>query len=138
MSRPPDSMRPAELHPCVLHTGTRHRYRQLSRILLHLRNDLHGQQPQLALPTNSMLEHLVSNCPAYLLDNEDWQQCIIGVMEYLLAQLSPSVDDTADTAGLTFLRYDNLQPLFPNEELFDPQDACRFAQALLNQQRDFI
>lgn len=138
MSRLPDSIRPADLTPVVHDAGTRHKYRQLSRILLHLRNDLHLQQPQLAMPTSNMLEQLVYNCPANLLNSDDWQQSIIRVLEYLLEQLHPRHDLTPGAAWQGFLRYDNRQPLFPNDELFDPHDAYLFAQTLLLQQRQYF
>lgn len=123
-------VRAAVLEPAVSTYSANHKYKQLARILLHLRNDLHLDQPQLAMPTSAMIEHLVFNCPLSLLEGDDWQQIIIHTLDYLIRQLGPS----GSTDDL-FLRSDCDQPLFPNEELFDSQDAYLFARTLLRQQQ---
>ncbi|GAB3094871.1 hypothetical protein GCM10027217_08350 [Pseudomaricurvus hydrocarbonicus] len=127
-------MRSAVLEPAINTYSANHKYKQLARIVGHLRNDLHLQQPRLAMPTTAMIEHLLFNCPLSLLNGDDWQKIITDVLQYLISQLDP-LKYTDDL----FLRYDCDQPLFPNEELFDQQDAYLFAQTLLQQQQiDFV
>ncbi len=108
-----------------------HKYKQLVRILRHLRDDLHKIQPQLAMPTVAMLEHMVFNCPLPMLQGDNWQQIIDRSLHYLIDHLDPVTGDDE-----VFLRSDVDEPLFPNEELFDAQDAYLFARALLEQQQD--
>ncbi len=110
-----------------------HRYKQLARIFRHLRDELHDSQPRLAKPTSVMIEHLVFNCPLALLQGDDWQFIIEDVLHYLLKHLHPNYfqDDI-------FIRADSNSALFPNEELFDPQDAFVFAKALLDQQQQTL
>ncbi|WP_439135571.1 hypothetical protein [Pseudomaricurvus sp.] len=130
LPNPEGNVRAAVLEPAVNTYSANNKYKQLARILLHLRNDLHLEQPHLAMPTSAMIEHLVFNCPLSLLEGDDWQEIIIQSLEYLIDQLSPySFSDEL------FLRCDCNQPLFPNEELFDPQDAFLFARTLLRQQQ---
>lgn len=127
---PAGNVRAAVLEPAVSTYSANHKYKQLSRILLHLRNDLHLEQPHLAMPTSAMIEHLVFNCPLSLLEGDDWQQIIIHTLDYLIDQLGPG-----GNADDLFLRSDCNQLLFPNEELFDSQDAYLFARTLLRQQQ---
>ncbi|NIB41970.1 hypothetical protein HBA55_20355 [Pseudomaricurvus alkylphenolicus] len=107
------------------------RYRQVARIIKHLRDEIHAIQPRLAKPTTAMIDHLVFNCPLHLLQQDDWQKVIIDVLEYMIEHLDP-LNYQEDL----FTRCDRPQPLFPNEELFDQQDSLIFAQALLLHQRE--
>ncbi|MAZ87067.1 MAG: hypothetical protein CL693_05445 [Cellvibrionaceae bacterium] len=117
----------------VVTYSANHRYKQLARIFRHLRDELHEHQPRLAKPTSAMIEHLVFNCPLSLLQGEDWQRIIEDVLHYLLKHLHPSYYQED-----IFIRTDSNSALFPNEELFDPQDAFVFAKALLNQQQQTL
>lgn len=128
MSGMPTPLHTAVLEPGVITYSANHSYKQLARIFRHLRDELHEQNPRLAKPTSSMIEHLVFNCPLALLQNEDWQQVIEDVLRYLMKQLHP-----AYYRDELFIRVDSNQALFPNEELFDPQDAYLFSKALLEQ-----
>lgn len=128
MSGMPTPLHTEVLEPGVITYSANHRYKQLTRIFRHLRDELHELEPRLAKPTSSMIEHLVFNCPLSLLQSENWQQVIEDALHYLLKQLHPAYFQED-----LFIRIDSDQALFPNEELFDPQDAYLFAKALLEQ-----
>ncbi len=123
---------PGPTAPQVTTYSVHHRYRQLTRILRHLRDQLHRQQPHLAMPTSRMIDQLVSNCPLGALQGDDWSQAVADALQFLQRQLHPLHFDPA-----LFYCADCDAPLFPNEELFDPYDAWLFVNALLESQIPF-
>ena len=117
--------------PQVSTYSAHHRYRQLTRILRHLRDELQQQHTPLALPTSNMIDQLVANCPLGALRCDNWSVAVTQSLQFLEQQLDPLNFDP----GL-FYRADRDAPLFPNEELFDPYDAWLFVRALLELQVD--
>lgn len=105
----------------------REKYKQVARILKYLRDELNEADPILAKPTNSMIDHLVFNCPAPLFDKGDWQTIIHHVLEFLL-----KASDNISQRTRHFTRQDGVSPLFPNNDLFDEHDVFCFCRALLD------
>ncbi len=106
----------------------REKYKQTARILKHLRNELNLTTPNLAKPTDAMIEHLVFNCPAPLFDSDDWPAVINAALLFL-----KSACDNTSPGTQHFTRQDGHTPLFPNNELYDEQDVYCFCDHLLRQ-----
>ncbi|TQV84769.1 hypothetical protein FKG94_04410 [Exilibacterium tricleocarpae] len=101
------------------------KYRQVARIITHLRNELHQQHPQLAMPTSWMIECLVFNCPASDFNGDNWQDIVNAVLDRIS-------DDMARDYGREchYHQTDGTTPLFPNHDLYDETDAYHFCQRL--------
>ncbi len=104
----------------------REKYKQVARILKHLRDELHDHEPRLAQPTNSMISHLVFNCPPPIFDQGDWQEIITNALQFL-----QKASDNTSLYTQHFTHQDTDTPLFPNNELFDEHDVYLFCSALL-------
>lgn len=115
------------------HSGTgREKYKQVARILKHLRNSLDADtdliKVKVTQPTDAMIENLVFNCPAPLFDSDDWPTIINTVLLFL-----KNACDNTTPATRHFTRQDGHTPLFPNGDLYDELDVYRFCEVLLNQ-----
>lgn len=74
-----------------------------------------------------MIEHLLANCPSPLFKTERSDQALYRCLCHLEYAMSPSNSDEN-----VFTRAQSEQALFPNEELFDEQDAFMFAKSALH------
>ncbi len=102
------------------------KYRQVARIILHLRDELHQQMPQMAMPTSWMINCLVFNCPASDFEGDNWQDIVNAVLDRI------SDDMARDYGGeCQYCQTDGTTPLFPNQDLYDETDAYHFCQRLL-------
>lgn len=102
----------------------RSRHKQVARIICHLRDELHQVDPKLNMPTRWMIENLVSNaCDER---SGDWEAIIITTLKTIRSLINAHL-----RGSYAFTLRDNVNPLFPNDELFDEWDAFRFCQALI-------
>lgn len=101
------------------------KYRQVSRLLKHLREELAARHPRLNLPTSWMIDNLVLNCPPVLFSGDNWHIILQKVLSYLSLQT-----DATHFATCRLCQSDG-SPLFPNDELFDEQDTYCFCSYLL-------
>ena len=101
------------------------RYQQLSEIIRNLRDELHLINPKPAQLNNAMIDHLVFNCPLYLIQGNDWSLIVLDVIDYFIEHLDPLL-----FIPQFFIRMDRQAPLFPNNEGFDEFDTYSFFQQL--------
>ncbi len=102
--------------------------RNIIRTLRNLRDDLKRIYPRDIMPSTWMIKCLVVNCEPCQshqapLPGESWDNCVINVMQRLLAKT-----ENAFEIRNSFFELDGVTPLFPNHELFGPQHANRFAK----------
>lgn len=108
-------------------TRQRSQYKQVARILCHLRNELREQTPQLDMPSNWMISCLVYNVWNGIETRPgDWQGRVVDVLQAIRTQTNVGLERPCH-----FVQPDGLTPLFPNADAFDEWDAYRFSQALL-------
>ncbi len=129
--------------------------KQITRILVHLRDQIRRQYPQLSMPTQWMIRQLVDNASierdgiVNLVKGKDksqkndvvsvnesdhnWREDIIELLTIIHRACDVGLDRTC-----TFVHTERMIPLFPNHELFDEWDTYRFSQALLHYlEKDF-
>ena len=131
---------------------TPNRNKQLARIIVHLRDQMREVYPNLAMPTQWMIQQLVDNASIERdgivkltkgqgkrkssIDNTtSINTAEVGAWQADLMELLSIIHQACDV-GLdkvcTFIHTERMIPLFPNHELFDEWDAFRFSQALLH------
>lgn len=105
----------------------RSRHRQLARIICHLRDELHHNEPKLSMPTRWMVESLVFNAwDDQILRSSDWESMVLATLKTVRSLINSHL-----RGNYVFTQRDNANPLFPNDELFDEWDAFRFCQSLI-------
>lgn len=108
-------------------SSQRSRHRQLARIICYLRDELHQSEPKLNMPTRWMVESLVFNAWGHqTLRNSDWETVVIATLKTIRSLLNAHL-----RGNYVFTQRDKVNPLFPNDELFDEWDAFRFCQSLI-------
>jgi|GEM_PF-1118949 len=106
-------------------------YKQVARIIKHLRSELASHHPELALPTGWMIDNLIYNCPPDTYHNPpndetcDWYALVTNALTYVKQH-------TGTNSPVQFVQTDGNTLLFPNHELYDELDAHRFCAALLD------
>ncbi|GAB1261292.1 hypothetical protein [Aurantivibrio plasticivorans] len=102
--------------------------KQVSRIICHIRDEIHRDYPQVIMPTRKMVEALVHNAcqPESFCDN-NWHDLVIDTLDRINRATHLDFDERSQ-----YTLSDGKTPLFPNSELFDEVDAHRFSQALLH------
>lgn len=103
------------------------RYKQVARIIKHLCKDLAKQRPDVAMPTGWMVDNLLFNCPSDVFHQPHWQSMVIELLNHLVHMTSCQQADS-----IHWQRHDSDNPLFPNHDFYDEQDAHRFCCALLD------
>ncbi|GAB1264536.1 hypothetical protein [Aurantivibrio infirmus] len=103
------------------------RLKQLASIICHLRDEMHRENPKIAVPTRWMIHALLYNvideCDA---NDDDWHKQVVEVLQRIKKSCQDSFKNPSN-----FLQVDGEKPLFPNHELFDEWDSYRFCQAIL-------
>jgi|GEM_PF-5594196 len=110
-------------------------HKQLAKILRHLRDELHKQQPQQALPSSWMIRCLV-NC-YYRSQQNHPQETVTShnnhrTLADFLIQTEALTYRATDIAEY-FVELDGKTSLFPNTELFGPQHVREFTRTALQQ-----
>jgi len=118
------------------------KYKQVARIICHIRDDIHAKYPQVIMPTRRMIECLVFNAFDQKIkhastntnisndkNNEDWHSLVIETLKNLRDLTDAGLFET--TNHCSFTKTDGTTPLFPSFELFDEWDAHKFSQTLL-------
>lgn len=106
-------------------------YKQVARIIKHLRRELASHNPELAMPTGWMIDNLIYNCPPETYHDSpnhetcDWYTLVMNALAFVKQH-------TEVSSPVQFIRTDGNTPLFPNHELYDELDAHRFSSALLD------
>ncbi len=114
------------------------RNKQITRILVHLRDQLRKSNPNLPMPSHWMIAALVDNAASekpvsesHEEDKEkhlvDWQAEVTAVLKVIHNACDVGLDKSCP-----FVQNDGRRPLFPNHELFDEWDAYRFSQTVLH------
>ncbi len=111
--------------------------RRMTRIVRHLRDDLSRMHPQENMPTTWMIRCLLASLTfnesasvdinQYTLTDEQWDKTLVRFMQKL-ADYSTSPKHIRSA----FYELDGFTPLFPNQELFSPKHAHRFAELSLS------
>jgi len=101
-------------------------YKQVARIICHIRDTIHTQYPQLIMPSRQMIEYLAFNSCDPSKFSENWHQLLVDTLTNLRDLTDVGLEDSC-----AFTHPDGTTPLFPNFELFDEWDAHRFSQAML-------
>ncbi len=110
------------------------KYKQVARIICHIRDDIHAKYPQVIMPTRRMIECLVFNAfndnnTGLSKDNEDWHSLVIETLKNLRNLTDAGLFEVKNHCNFT--ETDGTTPLFPSFELFDEWDAHKFSQTLL-------
>ncbi|MGH1471351.1 MAG: hypothetical protein ACRBCS_09170 [Cellvibrionaceae bacterium] len=110
------------------------KYKQIARIICHIRDEIYTQYPHIIMPTRHMIECLVYN--AFLDTNENtsvknWHYLVIETLKNLRDQTDTRLSDGATEGYCDFTETDGVTRLFPSLELFDEWDAHKFSQTLL-------
>ncbi|MGI1678716.1 MAG: hypothetical protein K6L75_08300 [Cellvibrionaceae bacterium] len=116
----------------AIHTN---KYKQISRIICHIRDEIYTQYPQIIMPTRRMIECLVFN--AFRNHNnknvtaEDWHHLVIETLKNLRDLTDSDLTERGTEGYCDFTETDGVTRLFPSFELFDEWDAHKFSQTLL-------
>jgi len=111
--------------------------RQITKIIRHLRDDLARIHPNETMPTTWMIKCLVASMPKPEFNTLDINQFAVGDEQLdknltgILQKLYERTESAEDIRN-GFFELDSTTPLFPNQELFGPQHAHRFAQLALD------
>lgn len=113
-----------------------HKYKQVARIICHIRDEIYSEYPQIIMPTRRMIECLVYNAfeertEDKSSDNEDWYQLVIETLKNLRDLTDASLNEGNTEGYCHFTETDGVTRLFPSYELFDEWDAHKFSQTLL-------
>lgn len=113
------------------------RNKQITRILVHLRDQLRKSNPDLPMPSHWMVAALVDNAASKInktgqpTDNSekvvDWQTEVSEILKVIHEACDVGLDKPCP-----FVQNEGSRPLFPNHELFDEWDAYRFSQTVLH------
>lgn len=107
-------------------------YKQIARIICHIRDNVHRRYPQIIMPTRSMIDALVFNsCNPQKFTGNNWQEVVDNTLLTLKEKTDVGIEGHCH-----FTLTDGETPLFPNAELFDEWDAHRFSLALIHYLKD--
>jgi hypothetical protein len=99
--------------------------RQIGRMIKHLRDQYHEQNPLHSMPSSWLIDQLVINgAKQYILQKNSWQQRVRLTLEQIIRDTS--YDDCL------YINSRNNMPLFPNNELFDAWEVHQAMRALVN------
>lgn len=111
--------------------------RRMTRIVRHLRDDLARVHPNDIMPTTWMIRCLLASMTRsdinalefnqFDMSDEQWDKSLLTIMQKLY-----DYSDSSEHIRNAFFELDGFTPLFPNQELFGPQHAHKFAQLALN------
>ena len=105
--------------------------KQITRIIVHLRDQLRKSNPNLPMPSHWMISALVDNASVDSNQNEtpieDWQAEVCAILNVIHDACDVGLDKACP-----FIHPNGQRPLFPSHELFDEWDAYRFSQTLLH------
>ena len=109
--------------------------RRMTRIVRHLRDDLARIHKHEIMPSTWMIKCLLASVSQseamnqttkLNFNDEQWDRDL----RRILHRLYEHTDSASNIRG-SFFELDGLTPLFPNQELFGPQHANRFAELAL-------
>lgn len=111
--------------------------RRVTKIIRHLRDDLARIHPNEPMPTTWMIKCLLASIPKPEFNNLDINQLSVSDDQWeksLLDILNNLAERTSSPAHIrnSFFELDGKTPLFPNQELFGPHHANRFATLALD------
>lgn len=111
--------------------------RRMTRIVRHLRDDLMRIHNKETMPTTWMIKCLLASMSRpdiateelnqFDMSDEQWDKNLRRILQRLY-----EYSNSAEHIRNAFFELDGFTPLFPNQELFGPQHAHRFAELALN------
>lgn len=110
--------------------------RRMTRIVRHLRDDLMRIHNKETMPTTWMIKCLLASMSRpdiateelnqFDMSDEQWDKNLRRIFQRLY-----EYSDSSEHIRNAFFELDGFTPLFPNQELFGPQHAHRFAELAL-------
>ena len=97
--------------------------RNTIRIIRILRDDVQRLHPDVSMPSSWMIKCLVLSCKMSHSFCSCWSDGVLKVLQQLVIK----TENTYDIHN-SFFEMDGVTPLFPNRELFEPQQINRFAR----------